>query len=62
VNRVISGEPEPFEATDKALRPQTLAEFVGQEPIKANLQVFINAARPASARPPWPRSWPANWA
>jgi Holliday junction DNA helicase RuvB len=45
VNRVISGEPEPFEATDKAMRPQTLAEFVGQEPIKANLQVFINAAR-----------------
>jgi Holliday junction DNA helicase RuvB len=45
VNRVISGEPEPFEATDRALRPQTLAEFVGQAPIKANLQVFIDAAR-----------------
>jgi holliday junction DNA helicase RuvB len=45
MNRVISGEPEPFEATDKAMRPQTLAEFVGQEPIKANLQVFIDAAR-----------------
>ena len=45
MNRVISGEPEPFEATDRALRPQTLAEFVGQEPIKANLQVFIDAAR-----------------
>ena len=45
MNRVISGEPEPFEGTDRALRPQTLAEFVGQAPIKANLQVFINAAR-----------------
>ena len=45
MNRVISGEPEPFEATDKAMRPQTLAEFVGQAPIKANLQVFIDAAR-----------------
>jgi Holliday junction DNA helicase RuvB len=45
VNRIVSGEPEPFEATDRALRPQTLAEFVGQAPIKANLQVFINAAR-----------------
>jgi Holliday junction DNA helicase RuvB len=45
LNRVISGEPEPFEATDKAMRPQTLAEFVGQAPIKANLQVFIDAAR-----------------
>jgi Holliday junction DNA helicase RuvB len=45
VNRIVSGEPEPFEGTDRALRPQTLAEFVGQAPIKANLQVFINAAR-----------------
>ena len=45
MNRVVSGEPEPFEGTDRALRPQTLAEFVGQAPIKANLQVFIDAAR-----------------
>ena len=45
MSRMVSGEPEAFEATDKALRPQTLAEFVGQEPIKANLQVFIDAAR-----------------
>jgi Holliday junction DNA helicase RuvB len=45
MSRVISGEPEAFEATDKAMRPQTLAEFVGQEPIKANLSVFIEAAR-----------------
>src|ERR1700744_2379379 len=45
MNRVISGEPEPFEATDKALRPQTLAEFVGQAQAKGNLKVFIEAAR-----------------
>ena len=45
MNRIVSGEPEPFEGTDKALRPQTLAEFVGQAPIKANLRVFIEAAR-----------------
>jgi Holliday junction DNA helicase RuvB len=45
VTRIVSGEPAAFEATDKALRPQTLAEFVGQEQIKANLTVFINAAR-----------------
>ncbi len=45
MTRIISGEPEAFEATDKALRPQTLAEFVGQEQIKANLSVFIDAAR-----------------
>jgi len=45
VTRLISGEPEPFEGTDKAMRPQTLAEFVCQEPIKANLKIFIEAAR-----------------
>ena len=45
MNRIVSGEPEPLEGTDRALRPQTLAEFVGQAPIKANLQVFIDAAR-----------------
>ena len=35
MTRIISGEAQPHEATpfaaDKALRPQTLAEFVGQE-------------------------------
>lgn len=45
MSRIISGEAHPFEGTDRALRPQTLAEFVGQAPIKANLQVFIDAAR-----------------
>jgi len=44
-DRIISAEAAPFEATDKALRPQTLAEFVGQEQTKANLKVFIDAAR-----------------
>jgi Holliday junction DNA helicase RuvB len=42
---LVSGEPAAFEGADKALRPQTLAEFVGQEPIKANLSIFIEAAR-----------------
>jgi Holliday junction DNA helicase RuvB len=45
MTRLVSGEPAAFEAADKALRPQTLAEFVGQEPIKANLSIFIEAAR-----------------
>jgi Holliday junction DNA helicase RuvB len=45
MTRLVSGEPGAFEAADKALRPQTLAEFVGQEPIKANLKVFIEGAR-----------------
>ena len=56
MNRLISGEPQtpfeqtPFEKTafetaDRALRPQTLAEFTGQAPVKANLKVYIDAAR-----------------
>ena len=45
MTRLVSGEPEVFEATDKALRPQTLAEFVGQEQVKGNLSVFIDAAK-----------------
>jgi len=45
MTRLVSGEPGAMESADKALRPQTLAEFVGQEPIKANLKVFIEGAR-----------------
>jgi Holliday junction DNA helicase RuvB len=45
VTRLVSGEAAAFEAADKAMRPQTLAEFVGQAPIKANLRIFIEAAR-----------------
>ena len=45
MNRLVSSDPMAFEGHDKALRPQTLGEFVGQEPIKANLSVFIEAAK-----------------
>ncbi|MGV9009002.1 Holliday junction branch migration DNA helicase RuvB [Brevundimonas sp.] len=43
--RIISPEPAPGEQYDRALRPQTLSEFVGQEQVKGNLKVFIDAAR-----------------
>jgi Holliday junction DNA helicase RuvB len=45
MTRIVSGEPGAFEAADRAMRPQTLAEFVGQAPLKANLSIFIEAAR-----------------
>jgi Holliday junction DNA helicase RuvB len=46
VTRLISGDPEPFEGgSDRAMRPQTLSEFVGQEQAKGNLKVFIQAAK-----------------
>lgn len=45
MTRLVSGEPGAYEPTDRALRPQTLAEFVGQSTAKANLKVYIDAAR-----------------
>jgi len=45
MTRLVSGESAAHEAPDKALRPQTLAEFVGQEQSKANLRVFIEGAK-----------------
>ncbi len=45
MTRLVSGEAQAVEVADRALRPQTLAEFVGQAQIKANLSIFIEAAR-----------------
>ena len=45
MTRILSGEAHEAEGSDRAMRPQTFAEFVGQEPIKANLKIFIDAAR-----------------
>ncbi|MGH6958574.1 MAG: Holliday junction branch migration DNA helicase RuvB [Caulobacteraceae bacterium] len=45
MTRLVSGEAAALEPTDRALRPQTLAEFVGQAQAKGNLKVFIEAAR-----------------
>ncbi len=45
MTRLISGEAAPMETQDKALRPQTLSEFVGQAQAKGNLSVFIEAAK-----------------
>jgi len=44
-DRLVTGSSAPGEAYDRALRPQTLAEFTGQEQAKGNLKVFIDAAR-----------------
>ncbi|MEL6373660.1 MAG: Holliday junction branch migration DNA helicase RuvB [Pseudomonadota bacterium] len=42
--RLVSGERRG-EDTDAPLRPQTLDDFTGQEKVRANLRVFIQAAR-----------------
>lgn len=41
-------EPRPEDA-DRALRPQSLSAFVGQEEARANLAVFVESARQRSA-------------
>ncbi|MEM7269234.1 MAG: AAA family ATPase, partial [Pseudomonadota bacterium] len=38
-------EPQPDDAPEKALRPQSLSEFIGQRAARANLQVFAESAR-----------------
>lgn len=43
-NPLLNPAPQPEDA-DAALRPKTLAEFVGQAAAKDNLRVFIEAAR-----------------
>lgn len=44
--RVVSGEETKDEvAIELTLRPQTLTEYVGQEKVKENLSIFIEAAK-----------------
>jgi len=43
--RIISGAKASEDALDSHLRPQKLDEFIGQTKQKANLKVFIEAAR-----------------
>jgi Holliday junction DNA helicase RuvB len=45
VTRIVSPDAAPAEGYDRALRPQTLDEFVGQQQAKGNLKIFIDAAR-----------------
>jgi Holliday junction DNA helicase RuvB len=43
--RVIAAKKTELDENEKSLRPETLAEFVGQEEARANLRVFIDAAK-----------------
>ncbi|HZP18629.1 MAG TPA: Holliday junction branch migration DNA helicase RuvB [Bauldia sp.] len=43
--RLVSGTERSDDSTDSTLRPQYLADFVGQAQACANLKVFIEAAR-----------------
>ncbi len=43
--RIVSPERRADDIGDTALRPQLLSEFVGQAQARANLSIFIEAAR-----------------
>ncbi len=43
--RLVDGEPCAEDQALESLRPQTLADFVGQKEAKSNLSIFIKAAR-----------------
>lgn len=44
-NRLVNPQPQVREpATDNALRPQKLAEYIGQEQVRKSLAIFIQAA------------------
>ncbi len=46
-DRLISGKPSSpqEEQIERSLRPATLAEYVGQDKVRAQLEIFIQAAR-----------------
>ncbi|MEO1190453.1 MAG: Holliday junction branch migration DNA helicase RuvB [Pseudomonadota bacterium] len=43
--RLVSPHATPEEAFEQSIRPQTLADFVGQRRLCENLEVFVQAAR-----------------
>jgi len=45
VDRAVSGEFANADHGETTLRPQHLEDFVGQEAVRANLRVFVDAAR-----------------
>jgi Holliday junction DNA helicase RuvB len=45
MTRLVSAEPKPEDDLETTLRPQRLEDFVGQAQARANLRIFIEAAR-----------------
>jgi Holliday junction DNA helicase RuvB len=43
--RLVAPEPGEHDAPDATIRPQSLAEFVGQRQLRDNLAIFIGAAK-----------------
>jgi Holliday junction DNA helicase RuvB len=45
IERIVSPAPGPDESDELSLRPKRLREVIGQDRLKANLQILIEAAR-----------------
>ncbi len=43
--RLVSPEAEPADTEENSLRPRTLEEYVGQEKVKENLRIYLEAAK-----------------
>ena len=44
-DRVVAGQPRDEDVVDRAVRPRTLADYQGQAAVKAQMGLFIEAAR-----------------
>lgn len=44
-NRLIDPNPKKDDALDRAIRPATLSDYIGQPKVREQMQVFITAAR-----------------
>ena len=44
-NRIISSESTEEDLKEGSLRPQKLSDFIGQEKLKKNLKIYIEAAK-----------------
>ncbi|MEQ1710838.1 MAG: Holliday junction branch migration DNA helicase RuvB [Hyphomicrobium sp.] len=44
-NRLVTGAKKEADAFEATIRPQSLGEFIGQEQARANLEIFIKAAK-----------------
>ena len=69
--RIITTEvTEEDKRIEPNLRPQSLNDYIGQEKLKANLKVYIDAAKARGesldrrdwGRQPYPGSLPMRWA
>ena len=43
--RLVSAEEQDLDTFEKSLRPQYIGEYIGQNEVKENIKVFIEAAK-----------------